>query len=156
MALAKWVYAGVPHYLDKQTARLGIPQVDGHRARNNDEINKLAVLLAQLTERHRAAYRGPDGLPVFYELQLREVRAIAEQAERYLRQLHIVAAGSEAMLAEMYAAFGLTAPRRIFEVLCDLDPPASGHAAPPTSAAAEPVVDEPPTDEDANNKPEAA
>ena len=81
------------------------------------------MFLAQLTDRHRKCFRDEDGYPVFYELQLGEIRAILGEAEHLLQRLHILAAGSESMLAECYQAFGLEPPKRIFEVLSDRDVP---------------------------------
>ena len=55
--------AARPHYLNQQGSRLGITQVLADRARNNQEIYRVSVLLSQLCERYHKA-RKEDGRPV--------------------------------------------------------------------------------------------
>ena len=50
-----WHFRGTPHYLGQQAVRLGITPVLADRARNNQEIYRVSVLLAQLSERYHKA-----------------------------------------------------------------------------------------------------
>ena len=58
-----WRFRGTPHYLGQQASRLGVTPVLADRARNNQEIYRVSVLLAQLCERYHKA-RKEDGRPV--------------------------------------------------------------------------------------------
>ena len=117
-----WRFRGSPHYLDQQAHRLGITQILADRARNNAEIYRLAVLLAQLSERYHRARR-EDGKPVFYMTDLAQIKGTLEQCELELQKLHMLAASAHVMLDEAWQAFGYEQPRRDFEVLCNLDKP---------------------------------
>jgi hypothetical protein len=117
-----WRFKGSPHYLDKQASRLGITQVLADRARNNAEIFRLAVLLAQLAERYHGA-RKENGTPVFYMTERAQIKGTLEQCELELQKLHMLAAAADAMLSEAWEAFGFPKPKRIFEVYTVTDTP---------------------------------
>jgi hypothetical protein len=117
-----WRFKGSPHYLDKQASRLGITQVLADRARNNAEIFRLAVLLAQLAERYHGA-RKENGSPVFYMTERAQIKGTLEQCELELQKLHMLAAAADAMLSEAWEAFGFPKPKRIFEVYTVTDTP---------------------------------
>ena len=110
-----WRFRGSPHYLDQQAARLGITKVLADRARHNAEIFRIAVLLAQLSERYHAARR-ENGEPVFGRLELAQVKGTLEQCEHELQKLHMLAAAADAMLADAWQAFGLPIQSRDFGV----------------------------------------
>ena len=115
-----WRFRGTPHYLDQQAKRLGITQVLADRARSNPEIYRVAVLLAQLSERYHNARR-ENGQPVFYQTELAQVKGTLEQCELELQKLHMLAAASDAMLADAWQAFGFPKQSRIFEVNTAVD-----------------------------------
>jgi hypothetical protein len=115
-----WRFRGTPHYLDQQAKRLGITQVLADRARNNPEIYRVAVLLAQLSERYHGARR-ENGRPVLYQTELAQVKGTLEQCELELQKLHMLAAASDAMLADAWQAFGFAKQSRIFEVNTSVD-----------------------------------
>lgn len=110
-----WRFRGSPHYLDQQAKRLGITQVLADRARHNPEIYRVAVLLAQLSERYHGA-RKENGQPVFYQTELAQIKGTLEQCELELQKLHMLAAASDAMLADAWQAFGFPKRSRMFEV----------------------------------------
>jgi hypothetical protein len=110
-----WRFKGSPYYLDQQAKRLGITQVLADRARNNTEIYRLSVLLAQLAGRYHAARR-ENGEPVFYVTERAQIKGTLEQCELDLQKLHMLAAAADAMLSEAWEAFGFPEPDRIFEV----------------------------------------
>jgi hypothetical protein len=120
--LMLWRFRGTPHYLGQQASRLGVTPVLADRARNNQEIYRVAVLLAQLCERYHKA-RKEDGRPVLPLTELAQVRGTLQQAEQECAKLHALAATAATMIDEAYAAFGTKKPRRTFEVLSDFDPP---------------------------------
>jgi hypothetical protein len=115
-----WRFRGTPHYLDQQAKRLGITQVLADRARSNPEIYRVAVLLAQLSERYHSARR-ENGQPVLYQTELAQVKGTLEQCELELQKLHMLAAASDAMLADAWQAFGFPKQSRIFEVHTAVD-----------------------------------
>jgi hypothetical protein len=117
-----WRFRGSPHYLSHQAVRLGITQVLADRARNNQEIYRVSVLLSQLCERYHKA-RKEDGRPVLPMTELAQVRGTLQQAEQECAKLHALAASAAGMLDEAWQAFELEAPNRHFAVLCDYDPP---------------------------------
>jgi hypothetical protein len=104
-------------------ARLGITQVLADRARNNQEIYRVSVLLAQLCERYHKA-RKEDGKPVFPMTELAQIRGTLMQAEQECSKLHALAAAAAGMLDEAWHAFGLEPANRHFAVLSDYDQPA--------------------------------
>ena len=116
-----WRFRGSPFYLAKQAKRLGVPQELAHASRHNAEIFRLATLVSQLCEHwHRA--RKENGCPVFYAPELERLKAHARRAARLeVQKLHILAAAADEMLIEARAAFGLESPKRLFEVMSDLD-----------------------------------
>src|SRR4029077_8269532 len=99
-----WRYRGSPHYLNQQGSRLGITQVLVDRARNNQEIYRVSVLLSQLAERYHKA-RKEDGKPVLYLTELAQIKGTLEQAEQECSKLHALAASSAEMIDGAYAAF---------------------------------------------------
>jgi len=117
-----WRFRGSPHYLDAQARRLGISQVLADRARHNAEIFRVQVLVSQLCERFHKA-RKEDGRPVFGIPELAQVKGTLEQAELEVQKLHMMAAASQEMLNEAWAAFGLKLPDRDFKVSCEFDEP---------------------------------
>jgi hypothetical protein len=117
-----WRFRGTPHYLGSQAVRLGITPVLADRARNNQEIYRVSVLLAQLCERYHKA-RKEDGKPVLPNPELAQVRGTLLQADQECAKLHALAATAAEMIDEAYRAFELGAPDRHFAVLCDFDAP---------------------------------
>src|SRR5262245_23150261 len=99
-----WRYRGSPHHLNLQGGRLGITQVLLDRARNNQEIYRVSVLLSQLCERYHKARR-VDGRPVLPATELDQVRGTLQQAEQECAKLHALAAASAEMIDEAYSAF---------------------------------------------------
>ena len=117
-----WRYRGSPHYLNQQGSRLGITQVLVDRARNNQEIYRVSVLLSQLCERYHKA-RKEDGRPVLGFTELGQIRGTLEQAEQECSKLHALAAAAGEMIDEAYAAFAIMQPFRHYAVLSDFDTP---------------------------------
>jgi hypothetical protein len=117
-----WRFRGTPHYLGQQAVRLGVSQVLADRARNNQEIYRVSVLLSQLCERYHKA-RKEDGRPVLPNTELAQVRGTLQQADQECAKLHALAACASEMIDEAYRAFELGPPPRHFAVLCDFDPP---------------------------------
>ncbi len=120
--LMLWRFRGTPHYLSQQALRLGMTPVLADRARNNQEIYRVSVLLAQICERWHKA-RKEDGRPVLPMTELAQVRGTLQQAEQECTKLHALAATAAAMIDEAYLAFGTEQPTRHFAVLCDFDTP---------------------------------
>jgi NAD(P)-dependent dehydrogenase (short-subunit alcohol dehydrogenase family) len=117
-----WRYRGTPHYLAQQALRLGMTPVLADRARSNQEIYRVSVLLAQLCERYHKA-RKEDGKPILAMTELAQVRGTLQQAEQECSKLHALAATAAAMIDEAYSAFETEQPPRHFAVLCDFDTP---------------------------------
>jgi hypothetical protein len=117
-----WRFRGTPHYLGQQASRLGVTQVLADRARNNQEIYRVSVLLAQLCERYHKA-RKEDGRPILAGTELAQVRGTLQQAEQECAKLHALAATAADMIDEAYRAFGTDQPPRHFLVLSDFDTP---------------------------------
>jgi hypothetical protein len=115
-----WRFRGSPFYLAKAAKRLGVAQELVHTSRHNAEIFKLATLVSQLCEHwHRA--RRENGMPVFYAPELERLKSTLLRCELEVQKLHILAAAADEMLTEAWDAFGLTKPKRVFEVMSDLD-----------------------------------
>jgi hypothetical protein len=115
-----WRHRGTPHYLKPQAQRLGITPVLADRARNNPEIYRVSVLLAQLSERYHKARRENDR-PVLSPPELGQVRGTLQQAEQECAKLHALAAAAAEMIDDAYSAFfGSTGPRH-YAVLSDYD-----------------------------------
>jgi hypothetical protein len=117
-----WRYRGTPHHLNQQGSRLGITQVIIDRARNNQEIYRVSVLLSQLCERYHKA-RKEDGRPVLPRPELDQIRGTLAQAEQECSKLHALAAAAAEMIDEAYAAFATQQPERHYAVLSDFDTP---------------------------------
>ena len=117
-----WRYRGTPHYLGQQASRLGVTPVLADRARNNQEVYRVSVLLAQLSERYHKA-RKEDGRPVLAMTELAQVRGTLLQAEQECAKLHALAATAAIMIDEAYGAFFDKAPSRHFAVFSDFDVP---------------------------------
>jgi hypothetical protein len=115
-----WRYRGTRHYLDQQAKRLGITPVLADRCRHNQEIYRVSVLLAQLSERYHKA-RKEDGKAVLLTTELEQIKGTLLQCEQALQKLHLLAATSEAMLDEAWCAFGPPVTKRPFVVRCDHD-----------------------------------
>jgi hypothetical protein len=115
-----WRFRGTPHYLTQQAVRLGITPVLADRARNNQEIYRVSVLLAQLCERWHKA-RKEDGRPVMPAHEIAQVKGTLQQAEQECAKLHALAATAATMIDEAYQAFDYPQPTRHFAVLCDYD-----------------------------------
>jgi hypothetical protein len=135
-----WRYRGTPHYLNQQGFRLGVTQVLIDRARNNQEIYRVSVLLSQLCERYHKA-RKEDGRPVLHLTELGQIKGTLEQAEQECSKLHSLAAAAAEMIDEAYAAFAINQPERHYAVLSDFDTPSiplpigDGTVGIPTAAA---------------------
>ncbi len=86
-----WRFRGTPHYLNEQARRLGITQVLADRARNNPEIYRCAVLLAQLCERYHST-RQEGGKPAFGFAEKNQIKGTLGQVELELQKLHMLAA----------------------------------------------------------------
>ncbi len=117
-----WRFRGTPHFLGQQASRLGVTPVLADRARNNQEIYRVSVLLAQLCERYHKA-RKEDGRPVLAMTELAQVRGTLQQAEQECTKLHALAATAATMIDEAYEAFFEKAPARHFAVFSDFDTP---------------------------------
>jgi hypothetical protein len=117
-----WRFRGTPHYLGQQAARLGITPVLADRARSNQEIYRVSVLLGQLCERYHKA-RKEDGRPMITMTELAQVRGTLGQAEQECAKLHALAATAAAMIDEAYDAFRTEQPPRDFAVLSNFDTP---------------------------------
>ena len=117
-----WRFRGTPHYLSHQAARLGVTPILADRARHNQEIYRVSVLLSQLCERYHKA-RKEDGKPVLHRPELMQVQGTLAQAEQECAKLHMLAATAATMIDEAYRAFEIDQPRRYFDVLCDHDKP---------------------------------
>jgi hypothetical protein len=117
-----WRYRGSPHHLNLQGSRLGITQVLLDRARNNQEIYRVSVLLSQLCERYHKARR-LEGRPILPATELGQIRGTLQQAEQECAKLHALAAASAEMIDEAYSAFEIDRPARHFAVLSDYDRP---------------------------------
>ena len=129
-----WRYRGTPHYLDRQGDRLGLPRTLTDRAKHNAEIYKASVLLGQLCERWHKA-RKEDGVPVFLDSELEQVKGTLGQCELEAKKLHALAATAATMIDEAWRAFGLEPPARPFAVSCELDKPPRPTAANGDAAA---------------------
>ncbi len=99
-----WRFRGTPHYLGQQSSRLGVTPVLADRARNNQEIYRVSVLLAQLCERYHKA-RKEDGRPILHGTEMGQVRGTLEQAEQECAKLHALAATAAEMIDEAYRGF---------------------------------------------------
>jgi hypothetical protein len=117
-----WRYRGTPHHLNQQGSRLGVTQVLLDRARNNQEIYRVSVLLSQLCERYHKARR-EDGRPVLPATEMGQIRGTLLQAEQECAKLHALAATAAEMIDEAYAAFEIGQPDRHYAVLSDFDTP---------------------------------
>jgi hypothetical protein len=117
-----WRYRGTPHHLNQQGSRLGVTQVLLDRARNNQEIYRVSVLLSQLCERYHKARR-EDGRPVLPATEMGQIRGTLLQAEQECAKLHALAATAAEMIDEAYAAFEIGQPDRHYAVLSDFDIP---------------------------------
>jgi hypothetical protein len=117
-----WRYRGSPHYLNQQGSRLGVTQVLIDRARNNQELYRVSVLLSQLCDRYHKA-RKENGQPVLPPPELDQIRGTLLQAEQECSKLHALAASAADMIDEAYAAFRLGQPERHYAVLSDFDTP---------------------------------
>lgn len=115
-----WRFRGTPHYLGQQAVRLGITPVLADRARNNQEIYRVSVLLSQLCERYHKA-RKEDGRPVLPMMELAQVRGTLLQTDQECAKLHALAASAADMIDEAYRAFEIDLPQRHFAVLSDYD-----------------------------------
>jgi hypothetical protein len=110
-----WRLRGTPHYLNEQAKRLGISQILADRARNNPEIYRCAILLAQLCERYHKAMKA-NGKPVFDVQDVHQIKSTLGQVELELQKLHMLAATADAMLAEAYRELEIAEPLRTFSV----------------------------------------
>ena len=138
--MSLWRFRGSPHHINRHAARLGITQVLADRARHNQEIYRISVLLAQLCERYHKARRDEDGRPAIGPHELKQIHGTLEQAEQECAKLHALAAASAEMIDEAYTAFDGGCPPRHFAVLCDFDEPhtlplGDGTVGIPTAAA---------------------
>jgi hypothetical protein len=115
-----WRFRGTPHYLNAQGDRLGLSKVLIDRARYNTEIHRVATLVGQLCERWHHAPK-EDGRAVVFPSELAQVRGTLGQAEIERDKLHALAAAAEAMIDEVYRAYGLAPPKRSHRVVCDYD-----------------------------------
>jgi hypothetical protein len=116
-----WHFRGTPHYLASQARRLGITQILADRSRNNPEIYQVSVLLAQLCQRYHSA-RKERGKPLLSVTERAQIRGTLDQCEFEVQKLHMLAAATEAMMAEAWAAFDLEPPARPFTVASGNDP----------------------------------
>ena len=114
-----WRFRGSPHYLDQQAKTAGNHPGSRRSRRHNPEIYRLAVLLAQLSERYHRVRR-ENGKPVFHTTELAQIKGTLEQCELELQKLHMLAAAADVMLDEAWRAFGFQDAQRLFEVTSDL------------------------------------
>jgi hypothetical protein len=115
-----WRFRGSPYYLDLQAERLGVTKVLADRARHNAELYRISMLLAQLSHRYYNV-RKVDGQPQLGRLELAQIRGTLEQCEHELQKLHMLAAASDAMLADAWEAFGFPKQSREFGVYTSID-----------------------------------
>jgi hypothetical protein len=115
-----WHYNGIPEFLFRQAARLGIGSHQADLARHNKEIHRLSTLVNQLCERYHKA-RKEDGEPVFGSVEIAGIKETLGACERELEKLHILAASAEEMLRSVYNAFDVDAPDRPFIILAASD-----------------------------------
>jgi hypothetical protein len=120
--MSLWRFRGSPHHINQQAARMGITQVLADRARSNQEIYRVSVLLSQLCDRYHKARR-EDGTPVLAATDLGQVRGTLQQADQECAKLHALAAASADMIDESYRAFFGYAPMRRYAVASDFDEP---------------------------------
>lgn len=110
-----WRFRGSMHYLGRATRRLGLDQTVADQARHNPEFYRLCQLVGTLSERYHRARR-EDGVPVFYPSELSQIKSIIEQCELELQKLHMLAAASDVILADVWPAFNFHEPERPFGV----------------------------------------
>ena len=115
-----WRFRGSPHYIDQQGDRLGISKILTDRARHNQEMYRVSVLVGQLCERY---YRTPKdgGRAIVFPAELAQIQGTLGQCEQELEKLHVLAAAAQAIVDEAHRAFGLAPPSRHFHVRCDFD-----------------------------------
>ena len=120
--------AARPTISSQQAVRLGITQVLADRARNNQEIYRVSVLLAQLCERYHKA-RKEDGRPVLPRPELDQVRGTLHQAEQECAKLHALAGDRGRDDRRGLPGFRARAAARHFAVLSRLRHPDYSPAA---------------------------
>jgi hypothetical protein len=118
--MSLWRFRGAPHYLNDRGAKMGISPILLRRANHNNEILRVAVLLAQLAERYHHT-RKEDGKPVFWPLELKGIGATLEQAECEVAKLHALAVAAVTMVDEAYEAFGIDQPPRPYAIRLEHD-----------------------------------
>jgi hypothetical protein len=114
-----WRHRGSPAFLDEQAKRFGIAPVLARQAAHNPEIYQCSVLLGQLCERWHKS-RKEHGKPVLGRLEINQIEGTLGQAEDKCKKLHMLAGAAAAMIDEAYEAFGITRPKRMYEILDDL------------------------------------
>jgi len=115
-----WRFRGSPYYLDQQAVRLGVTKVLADRARHNAELYRISMLLAQLSHQYHNV-RKVDGQPQLGRHELSQIRGTLEQCEHELQKLHVLAAASDAMMADAWEAFGFPKQSREFGVYTSID-----------------------------------
>ena len=97
-----WRYRGTPYYLSKAGERLGIPQVLLDRARNNSEIYRVSVLLAQLCKKWHKVKKDENGNPIFNVSELAQIQGTIHQTQQESAKLHALASAAQEMIDEEY------------------------------------------------------
>jgi hypothetical protein len=128
-----WRFRGSPHYIDQQGDRLGVSRILTDRARHNQEMYRVSILVGQLCERY---YRTPKdgGRAIVFPAELAQIQGTLGQCEQELEKLHVLAAAAQAIVDEAHRAFGLAPPSRPFRVRCDFDDPADATGLVPDKA----------------------
>jgi hypothetical protein len=115
-----WHFRGTPPYLTARGRQIAMTDVLVARARHNDEIHRVSILLGQLCERYHRA-RKEDGHPVFSAFELTQVEATLGLAEQECAKLHALAGAAADMIDESRDAHGLPPSERPYAVLSDND-----------------------------------
>ena len=113
----KWHFRGTPYYLSKQGERLGITSVLIDRARNNQEIYRVSVLLSQLCDQYHKRPKAEDGTSIMTPSELSQVRGTIHQIEQEVAKLHALAAAAAEMADGARGAFGIEASERTYFVV---------------------------------------
>lgn len=118
-----WRFHGVSPYLRIQGDRLGLSRVLTDRARVNQEIHRVSILVAQLCDQYHKTPGATDGTPRLRPIDIPAIRGTLGQCEMELEKLHALAAAAAVIIDEAHRAYGLEPPARHFRVVCDFDEP---------------------------------
>jgi hypothetical protein len=109
-----WRFRGSRHYLEECGRPLGVAPILLRHAAHNNEIHRVATLMAQLCERYHAAPKD-DGVPCIHPYETAKIQAVLARAEDECAKLHALAQAAAAMIDEAYAAFAFAQPPRSYE-----------------------------------------